>query len=226
MRERDGETQARSWSNRAFAPLLIRGTIRDRLASQGAIQGDIPMNLRFASKHASALALGLLLAAGSAGAQQPPPAPAPQATADAAKGAFLLTIFLKHDESKTLDQINAQLRAQGYYKAFPPPWASARWSRCACPRSGCARSTARSSRPPGAATVPSSIRPTITRRSPRICTPRRNRSNPAPGWATSPRPVKSSLPASSATPAFARAAGLPTRRSPRARRIAREAGKA
>jgi hypothetical protein len=34
---------------------------------------------------------------------------------------FLLTIFLKHDESKTLDQINAQLRAQGYYKAFPPP---------------------------------------------------------------------------------------------------------
>ena len=79
------------------------------------------MNLRFASKHASALALCLLLAAGSAGAQQPPPAPAPQATPDAAKGAFLLTIFLKHDESKTLDQINAQLRAQGYYKAFPPP---------------------------------------------------------------------------------------------------------
>jgi hypothetical protein len=32
----------------------------------------------------------------------------------------LLTIFLKHDESKTLDQINAQLRAQGFYKAFPP----------------------------------------------------------------------------------------------------------
>src|SRR5216684_3171169 len=59
------------------------------------------MNLRFTSKTASALALGLLL--------------------DAAKGAFLLTIFLKHDESKTLDQINAQLRAQGYYKAFPPP---------------------------------------------------------------------------------------------------------
>ncbi len=81
------------------------------------------MNLRFASKHASALALCLLLAAGSAGAQQPPlaPAPAPQATPDAAKGVFLLTIFLKHDESKTLDQINAQLRAQGYYKAFPPP---------------------------------------------------------------------------------------------------------
>jgi hypothetical protein len=35
-------------------------------------------------------------------------------------GSFLLTIFLKHDESKTLDQINAQLKAQGFYKAFPP----------------------------------------------------------------------------------------------------------
>jgi len=35
-------------------------------------------------------------------------------------GSFLLTIFLKHDQSKTLDQINAQLKAQGFYKAFPP----------------------------------------------------------------------------------------------------------
>jgi len=35
-------------------------------------------------------------------------------------GTFLLTIFLKHDESKTLDQINAQLKAQGFYKEFPP----------------------------------------------------------------------------------------------------------
>ena len=36
------------------------------------------------------------------------------------QGSFLLTIFLKHDQSKTLDQINAQLREQGFYKAFPP----------------------------------------------------------------------------------------------------------
>jgi hypothetical protein len=35
-------------------------------------------------------------------------------------GAFLLTIFLKHDQSKSLDQIDAQLRDQGFYKAFPP----------------------------------------------------------------------------------------------------------
>lgn len=36
-------------------------------------------------------------------------------------GTFLLTIFLKHDESKTLPQINQQLKEQGYFKAFPPP---------------------------------------------------------------------------------------------------------
>ncbi|SAL66632.1 hypothetical protein AWB74_03749 [Caballeronia arvi] len=36
-------------------------------------------------------------------------------------GTFLLTIFLKHDESKTLPQINQQLKEQGYFKTFPPP---------------------------------------------------------------------------------------------------------
>ena len=49
-------------------------------------------------------------------AQQPPISDTSLAPGES----FLLTIFLKHDESKTLDQINAQLRAQGFYKAFPP----------------------------------------------------------------------------------------------------------
>lgn len=46
----------------------------------------------------------------------PPPAATP-----ASDGTFLLTIFLKHDESKTLPQINQQLKEQGYFKQFPPP---------------------------------------------------------------------------------------------------------
>ena len=46
--------------------------------------------------------------------------PQPPGTGEAEKGSFLLTIFFRHDESKTLDQINAQLKAQGFYKAFPP----------------------------------------------------------------------------------------------------------
>jgi hypothetical protein len=30
------------------------------------------------------------------------------------KGTFLLTIFFKHDQSKPLEQINAELRQQGF----------------------------------------------------------------------------------------------------------------
>ncbi len=36
------------------------------------------------------------------------------------QGTFLLTIFLKHDQSKTLDQIQAELRRTGFTKNFPP----------------------------------------------------------------------------------------------------------
>ncbi|WP_425469590.1 hypothetical protein [Paraburkholderia unamae] len=50
----------------------------------------------------------------------PPAAPAAPAT-PAGDGTFLLTIFLKHDESKPLPKINQQLAEQGFYKAFPPP---------------------------------------------------------------------------------------------------------
>ncbi len=38
-----------------------------------------------------------------------------------ATGAILLTIFLRHDQSKPLEEINAQLRAQHYFEKFPPP---------------------------------------------------------------------------------------------------------
>ena len=75
-----------------------------------------------------AAALSLLLAAGaatSAFAQAPAPAAggaahpgtsAPQASSDA----VLLTVFLKHDQSKPLGQINDELRRNGYYEQFPP----------------------------------------------------------------------------------------------------------
>ena len=43
-----------------------------------------------------------------------------QQAGDASKGSFLLTIFLRHDQSKTLDQINEHLKASGYYQKFPP----------------------------------------------------------------------------------------------------------
>ena len=46
-----------------------------------------------------------------------PPAGAASATAD---NAILLTIFLKHDQSRPLAELNEQLAKQGFYKAFPP----------------------------------------------------------------------------------------------------------
>jgi hypothetical protein len=36
-------------------------------------------------------------------------------------GTFLLTIFLRHDESKPLGEINDELKRNGWYKSFPPP---------------------------------------------------------------------------------------------------------
>lgn len=41
-------------------------------------------------------------------------------TSTPVKGMMMLTIFLRHDESKTLDQINQHLNETGFSKSFPP----------------------------------------------------------------------------------------------------------
>ena len=58
-------------------------------------------------------------ASGNANAQTvaAPPTGTSTATAD---NAVLLTVFLKHDQSRPLSELNAQLAKQGFYKAFPP----------------------------------------------------------------------------------------------------------
>jgi hypothetical protein len=55
----------------------------------------------------------------SAVAQSPSAPPAGTATATP-DNAILLTVFLKHDQSRPLSELNAQLAKQGFYKAFPP----------------------------------------------------------------------------------------------------------
>ena len=57
----------------------------------------------------AALALGTPVSA-----QSPESAVAPRG------GTMMMTVFLKHDQSKTLDQINAELKKNGYYDQFPP----------------------------------------------------------------------------------------------------------
>jgi hypothetical protein len=67
----------------------------------------------------AALALALFMGAGAdANAQTAPSTGSAQATPD---NAVLLTIFLKHDQSRPLGDLNAELAKQGFYRAFPPP---------------------------------------------------------------------------------------------------------
>jgi hypothetical protein len=47
-------------------------------------------------------------------------APAAENAAPTADNAVMLTVFLKHDQSRPLSELNAQLDRQGFYKAFPP----------------------------------------------------------------------------------------------------------
>jgi hypothetical protein len=78
------------------------------------------MNWEIKSLLKFAAAVALLAWAGLASAQTvaAPPAGTASATAD---NAVLLTVFLKHDQSRPLSELNAQLAKQGFYKAFPPP---------------------------------------------------------------------------------------------------------
>ena len=52
-------------------------------------------------------------------AQTAPPPPASK-EAPTPDNAVLLTVFLRHDQSRPLGDLNAQLKRQGFYKAFPP----------------------------------------------------------------------------------------------------------
>ncbi|MBR0796469.1 hypothetical protein JQ615_13825 [Bradyrhizobium jicamae] len=52
-------------------------------------------------------------------AAQAQSAPADKATA-ASDSTIMVTIFFKHDQSRPLGELNAQLERQGFYKAFPP----------------------------------------------------------------------------------------------------------
>jgi len=65
------------------------------------------------------LASAALFNASSAQAPTATPTPANTAT-PTPDNAVMLTIFLKHDQSRPLAELNAQLEKQGFYKAFPP----------------------------------------------------------------------------------------------------------
>ena len=65
----------------------------------------------------SALAAGALLALAPAAQAQPTP---PGVTPGAPTGTMLLTVVFRHDQSKPLPDINAELKKNGFYERFPP----------------------------------------------------------------------------------------------------------
>jgi len=71
-------------------------------------------------KWIAGVSIALALCAGAPTAAQTKPAgtPSPVSLGD---GTFLLTVFLKHDQSRPLGKINEQLKEQGFFQAFPPP---------------------------------------------------------------------------------------------------------
>jgi hypothetical protein len=62
-------------------------------------------------------ALAGVLAFGSGAVAQTAPA---ENAAPTPENAVMLSIFLKHDQSRPLSELQAQLDKQGFYKAFPP----------------------------------------------------------------------------------------------------------
>jgi len=73
-------------------------------------------------KRVGLMATALFFAAsGSVIVPRPTAAEAPAASAAVPQaGSFMLTVFLRHDETKTVDQINEHLRQTGWYDKFPP----------------------------------------------------------------------------------------------------------
>jgi hypothetical protein len=68
-----------------------------------------------------AAALVLLCAVDTAATAQTTAVPQVGSATATADTAILLTVFLRHDQSRPLAELNEQLAKQGFYKAFPPP---------------------------------------------------------------------------------------------------------
>jgi hypothetical protein len=61
--------------------------------------------------------IGAAVFSGIAFSQTPPPSDTSSATPD---NAVLLTVILRHDQSRPVGELNAQSKKQGFYTEFPP----------------------------------------------------------------------------------------------------------
>jgi hypothetical protein len=93
---------------------------RIRSWAKSPTKNSLPIR-SLAIKSLIAIAMAGTMAFGSgARAQTPTPAPPVENAAPTADNGVMLTIFLKHDQSRPLSELNAQLAKQGFYKQFPP----------------------------------------------------------------------------------------------------------
>ncbi|PRX30847.1 hypothetical protein B0G75_106288 [Paraburkholderia sp. BL18I3N2] len=105
----------------ALAPrrcTMLSGLLRRNLAGAALAVSLGIAPLAYGADPSAAPGAGMT---GSPGASSATAAAASAPAASAPDDTFLLTIFLRHDESKPLPKINDQLRAQGFFKTFPPP---------------------------------------------------------------------------------------------------------
>jgi hypothetical protein len=92
---------------------------RNNPATQSNVQRGRKAMGRESKSLMAAVALAGVLAFSSGVMAQTATAPAENA-APTADNAVMITVFLKHDQSRPLSELNAQLQKQGYYKSFPP----------------------------------------------------------------------------------------------------------
>jgi hypothetical protein len=110
MRQQSGLTNEIGYSGSAYD--ISRS---DRSCSKG---GDL---MRWCSQAGPIAATVFLVSLSLPNHQSPAETSAPNAGAAAPQtGAILLTVFLRHDQSKTVDQINQHLKQTGWYDKFPP----------------------------------------------------------------------------------------------------------
>jgi hypothetical protein len=106
-----------SWRRKRVAGFRVGyfGLASFRKTAQGNRMKRLSMSQAICSLATALFVIG----AGGANAQTAA-APAPSSAAATQDNAILLTVFLKHDQSRPLADLNAQLARQGFYKAFPP----------------------------------------------------------------------------------------------------------
>ena len=68
-----------------------------------------------------ALFSAIIVAAAFSGNSSGQTPSAPDTTSATADNAILLTVILRHDQSRPVGELNAQSKKQGFYTAFPPP---------------------------------------------------------------------------------------------------------